>query len=354
MNSPEHRLESGFAGGGLVLGALATLVAVAAFPGLPGAAAPAASPHPQTVTVTPVQGPSWLHHLGLRASETRMGEMGGEEPAPPTARREAGKETGRETGIQGAMHRFLAIFGSDRKEADRAFDRTFQLAGADLYRLNCQSCHGPDGKGASPEINSLLDPVRATSAAGIRAQMAAKGRTIPDDMAGQLASQAEKSIRDRLQNGGKKMPPFRHLRGDEIDALLGYLDHLAGVPAGERADMLVAQSAARVGEHVVKGTCHICHDATGPGGHHATMMEGIIPSLESFPQDYTLNAVVHQVQYGSSRVMGMMGGGMMGGGMMGGGAGGSASGELMPALPYFTEEEIAAAYFYLKEHPPAS
>lgn len=350
MRSPKHD-RSGFTGGGLVLGALAVLAAATALPGFPGSGAPAASP--RAPTVTPVQGPSWLHHLGLRVSESRMGEMGGGEPAPPSGRREAAGKTGSESGFSGAMHRFLSLLGAHRDEADRAFDQTFELAGADLYRLNCQSCHGPDGKGAPPEINSLLDPVRATSVAGIQARMAAKGRTVPDDMARQLATQAEQSIRDRLENGGKKMPPFRHLRGDEIDALLGYLDRLAGVPAGDRADMLVPQSADRVGEHVVKGTCHICHDATGPGGRHTTMMQGTIPSLESFPGDYTLNAVVHQVQYGSSRVMGMMGGGMMGGGMMGG-SGRSVSVEVMPALPYFTEEEIAAAFFYLKRHPPAS
>jgi mono/diheme cytochrome c family protein len=347
MNGP-GRYGPGFTGGGLILGVLATLAALAALPGFPGTGAPAASPRTQAVTVTPVQGPSWLHHLGLRVSETRMGEMGGLEPAPPGSRREAGEGTSSGTGLGAVMHHFLSLFGADRQEAERAFSQTFQLGGADLYRLNCQSCHGPDGKGAPPEINSLLGPVRATSAAGIQAQMAAKGRTIPDDMARQLAAQAEKSLRDRLQNGGKKMPPFRHLRGDEIEALLGYLDHLAGVPAENRADMLVPQSAARVGEHVVKGTCHVCHDATGPGGHHATMMGGIIPSLESFPGNYTLNAVVHQVKYGSSRVTGMMGGGMMGGGR-----GKSSPGEVMPALPYFTEEEIAAAFFYLKQHPPS-
>jgi len=32
------------------------------------------------------------------------------------------------------------------------------LRGADLYRLNCQSCHGETGQGAPPEINSLINP----------------------------------------------------------------------------------------------------------------------------------------------------------------------------------------------------
>jgi len=263
--------------------------------------------------------------------------MGGTNPPPATARREP--QSGA-SGINAVMQRFLALFGSNRQEADRTFNQTFELTGADLYRLNCQSCHGPDGDGAPPEILSLIEPVRATSAVTIEKRMAASGNPIGGEMARQLAAQAVQSIRDRLQNGGAKMPPFRHLRGDEIDALLGYLDQLAGVPAGDSAAMLVPQSAARVGEHVVKGTCHTCHDATGPGGRHMGMMAGVIPSLASFPQQYSLNSVIHQVEYGSSRMQGMMG-------MMGGG-----TGEAMPALPYFTEEEIAAAYFYLNEYPP--
>jgi mono/diheme cytochrome c family protein len=342
------RNAMGFGRGGLVLGVLAVITGLAALPGLPHPEASAAAPDSGAIVVTPVRGPSWLHHLGLQVADTRMGEMGGRGSAPETSRREPALGGGAEGGFRGAMHRFLSLFNSDRAKADQAFNATFELTGADLYRLNCRSCHGPDGRGAPPEISSLLDPVRATTVAGIRQQMAAKGRTIPDALAKQLAAQAEQSIRDRLQNGGKKMPPFRHLRGDEVDALLGYLDHLAGVPGGDRANMLVPQSAARVGEHVVKGTCQICHGATGPGGHRETMMRAIIPSLESLPREYSLDAVIHQVESGSTRMTGMMGGGMMGGGGMGGSGGRG----IMPALPYFTQEEIAAAYFYLSEFPP--
>jgi hypothetical protein len=43
--------------------------------------------------------------------------------------------------------------------------------------------------------------------------------------------------------------------------------------------------------------------------------------------------VVQQVRYGSPEMMGMMGG------------------PGMPALPYITDEEIAAAYFYLNRFP---
>lgn len=340
--------------GRAALATLASVFVVVAAAGAAALAAPRAphraAPEPSgapAVTVTAVHGPSWLHHLRLSVSRSKMGEMGGSGPAPESERREPAPGAGSSQGFNQLMRRFLSMFNSKPEEAERAFHQPFELTGADLYRLNCQSCHGPDGKGAPPEINSVLDPVRGTSVAEIERRMAARGRSIPEDMARDLAAQAEKSIRDRLRNGGEKMPPFPHLRGDEVEALLAYLDRLAGVPGGGKPEKLVPQSAARVGEHVVKGTCQICHDATGPGGHRMAMMGGVIPSLESFPRQYSLDSVIHQVQLGSSAMSGMMGRGMMGGGMMG-----RKGGETMPALPYFTEEEIAAAYFYLKEYPP--
>jgi mono/diheme cytochrome c family protein len=287
--------------------------------------------------VTPVEGPSWLRHLGLAVSETRMGQMGGTGAAPVTGRREpeVGEGGGNTSSLlRSVMGRFLSLLRSNRAQASATLGNTFLLAGADLYRLNCQSCHGPDGEGAPPEIRSLIDPVRGTSADAIEKRMKDAGHPISEAMARQLASQAEATIYDRLRHGGQKMPPFKHLRGDEVEALLGYLDVLAGVPAGARGKLLVPQSAARVGEHLVKGTCHICHDATGPGGGHMTMMRGIIPSLASFPRELSLSLVERQVQYGSSGMMMMMGG------------------ETMPALSYTTEEEVAAAYFYLEEYPP--
>ena len=120
------------------------------------------------------------------------------------------------------------------------------------------------------------------------------------------------------------MPAFSHLRKDEVEALVGYLEKLAGVPPTERDGLAVPESAARVGEHMVRGTCHICHDATGPG---AGLGQGSIPSLVSIPRDHSISGIVHQVQYGSCTAMKLTGG------------------DVMPAYPYFTEEEIAAAYF---------
>lgn len=264
---------------------------------------------PRPSAVTPVQGPSWLKHLGITMSGTRMGQMGGS-IIPATARREP--EIGQQSGAGGEQ---------------------FELTGADLYRIDCRSCHGPEGKGAPPEIHSLIGPVQGTLPALIRRRMEARGAPISEEMAAQMGAEAEKAIRDRLQNGGEKMPAFSYLRPDEVADLLAYLGKLAGVPGKEYA-AVVSESVAHVGEQVIKGNCHTCHDATGPGGGRMMMMRGIIPSLASLPDDHSLSSVIDQVQYGSSGMMMMMGG------------------DRMPPFPYFTKEEVAAAYFYLQAYPP--
>ncbi len=267
------------------------------------------SPSP---AMTPARGPSWLKHLGIRLADTRMGHIGGTDAAPATARREP---------------------GIAQRETAQALRENFELTGADLYRINCRSCHGPTGEGASPEIPSLIGPAQGTSTASIEHRMEQRGAPISEEMATQMASQAEQAIRDRLQKGGKKMPAFAELRPEEITALFGYLRQLANVP-GKQEMLPVNESAGHVGEEVIKGTCHICHDATGPGGSRMMiMMRGMIPSLASLPEYQSLDEVLRQVHYGS-RMMMMMGG------------------SRMPPLPYFTDQEIAAAYFYLRAYPP--
>lgn len=302
--------------------------------------AEAAHPDIPKYPVSPVRGESWLRHLGLTIPETRMGQTGGDESASPSGNEpELAPQ-----GLSSIMHRYWSLFRSRRDDAAQLLDEPFTLEGEDLYRLNCQSCHGPDGEGAPPEIKSLIGPIQGTSAELTLERMRQRGTPISESMAANLATQAEGDVRKRLREGGEMMPPFPHLRGDEVDALLGYLQKLAEVPPTKYQEVLVEESAARVGEHMVKGTCHICHDATGPGGGHMAMMRGVIPSLESFPRDQSVSSFLNQVQNGSSPMMGMMGGrGMMGG--MGGVP-------LMPALPFLTHEESAAAYVYLMRYPP--
>ena len=87
-------------------------------------------------TVTPVVGPSWLTHLGAT---------------------HAGSSLGRGAAVYGP--------GADTKttapQQSLGVPRTFTMTGADLYRLNCQACHGESGTGAPPEIKSArLDKTR--------------------------------------------------------------------------------------------------------------------------------------------------------------------------------------------------
>jgi mono/diheme cytochrome c family protein len=290
--------------------------------------------------VTPAHGPSWLKHLGIfdiRASA--MGEMGGYDPPPPSPRKEpefpvdtasSGNPMG--MGMGGMMGRSYSNYRLSPGEAEKLMDERFFLAGSDLYRLDCRSCHGPNGDGAPPEINSLIGPFQGISPALLEERMKKLGRPIGAKLAKDLAGQAEENIRQRLQNGGKKMPPFRHLDREEVNILLDYLKAHVGAPEAQEKQKLVMQSVSRVGEHLVKGTCQICHDATGPGIGRMGMMRGIIPSLASFPWEQSMQSIVWQVELGS-RMM-----------MMGG--------QRMPAYPYITAEESAAAYLYLLQYPP--
>jgi mono/diheme cytochrome c family protein len=291
--------------------------------------------------VTPVFGPSWLKHLGIFDIRwTAMGQMGGLELAPRSPRQEPNfpvevpPPRGRGgRGMGGMMGQIYSNYPSKPSEVARLMDEKFLLAGIDLYRLNCQSCHGPRGEGAPPEIKSLVGPVKASSPALVQERMKKMGRPIDEALAKELAAQAEASIRERLRQGGKKMPPFGHLDKEEINALLQSLrDHIGGLRP-ETKEILVPQSVARVGEHLMKGTCHICHDATGPGRGRMGMMQGNIPSLASFPWEQSMPSLVRQVELGTVPMM-----------MMGG--------QRMPAYPYITEDEAAASYLYLLRYPP--
>jgi mono/diheme cytochrome c family protein len=288
--------------------------------------------------VTPAIGFSWLKMMGVfDISFSPMGEMGGDAPPPPSDRIEPEFPVGQGPpaggmGMGGMMGRGYAAPQYSRGEIDRMLDQRFVLAGSDFYRLDCRSCHGPEGNGSPPIINSLIGPLKGTSPALIEQRMKKLGRPIGEKLANELASQAQQSILQRLQDGGKKMPPFRHLEGEEVTALMHYLKRHVGAPEAQGKEILITESVARVGEHLVKGTCQICHDSTGPGVRGGGMMRGIIPSLASFPYEQSMQSVVWQVKLGTHNMM--------------------MRGPRMPAYPYITAAEAAAAYLYLVSYPP--
>jgi mono/diheme cytochrome c family protein len=278
-----------------------------------------------------LNGPSWIKHLNLTVSQTHLGQMGGNVSSSSAASAPVGKGA---TSLGSNIQRFLSALRAQPQQASAILNEQFQVAGADLYRWNCQSCHGPTGEGAVPEINSVIGPVQGTSPILTKKRMEGRGLDVDDDMVQQVTDLADGSLRDRLKHGGKNMPSFEYLRADEVEALYGYLEKLASVPPTKRDGLLVPESAARVGEHIVRGTCHVCHDATGPGAGQIALLQGTLPSLASLPKEHSLSGVVHQVHFGSCGMMK------------------TAGAEVMPAYPYFTDEEIASVYFLVYSAKP--
>jgi mono/diheme cytochrome c family protein len=297
------RARAGCRGGALLL----VVMGLVAHPATGGAQRAVA------VEVTPVEGPSTLHHLGLTIERSSMG-WGGQWSPPPS------------------------LVPSLKTPADNTAHRPFELGGADLYRISCRACHKPDGLGSPPEINSLIGPVQAASLQWMTQRMKAMGRPADPALLRELTSGTEADVRKRLKAGGHNMPSFDHLSEAEIDVLRPYLDQMAGVPATARQPRRITEPSDRVGELIVKGTCHICHDATGPSSPPpTTVLSDVIPALASMPHQKTFYQFVQKVRQGAPIPLS---------------AGGVLSRGRMPVFDYLTEAEAASAYSYLSSYPP--
>jgi mono/diheme cytochrome c family protein len=284
----------------IVTGVMATLCVRAT----QGAAEKTAAP----LEVTPVQGPSTLHHLHRTIEGSSMG-WGGQWSAPLNLATPPPR-----AGVRGDL----------------------VLSGADLYRISCRACHRPNGEGAPPEINSIIGPVQSASVQWLTQRMKERGRPTDPAFIRQLTSSTEADLRKRFKTGGHDMPSFDHLSDDEINVLRPFLDQMAGLAGAERRQRYISEPPARVGELIVKGTCHICHDATGPE-NAPTALSGIIPPLSSMSHQKTFADFVHKARDGAPIPMGS--------------AGMSSRGR-MPVFNYLTEREAAAAYSYLSMYPP--
>jgi mono/diheme cytochrome c family protein len=270
-------------------------------------------------TVTPVSGQSWLSHLHRSFEETSMGKTGHLGPAPETL--------------------LLQPPASDGADAARELGYSpdnVVLHGADLYRLNCQGCHGENGLGAPPEIGSVINPVRATSPALVMARMATVGAPMSRAQAVELASESETTLRKRIHEGGKDMPSFPHLTEPEVRALISYLEVLAGVP--NATDLVtVNEPRARIGELIVKSTCHTCHDATGANPMPDQLAAGVIPPLSTLTARTSPEGLVRKVTHGAPIVMGDPP---------------IAERGRMPVFYYLSAAEAADVYDYLSSHAP--
>jgi mono/diheme cytochrome c family protein len=272
--------------------------------------------------VTSVSGDSWLVQLHRSLDETSMGKssgvygpsapMPGERPLGNPALQLSNKFTGQST----------------------------TLHGSDLYRFKCQGCHGALGTGAPPEINSVIDPVRATSASMYIERMKKIGMDVTSKDAGALAKQANGMLLGRLHKGGTDMPsPNPSLTDPEVRSLFAYLRQLAGIPGAEKQQVPIVEPALRVGEHIVKSTCHICHASVGRNPSPRELLESQIPPLSSLTSRLSLNEFVNKVTVGASVSEG--------------------SPEMpfrgrMPVFMYLTPDEVADAYLYLSLYPPSN
>jgi mono/diheme cytochrome c family protein len=269
------------------------------------------------IPVTAVKGESWISHLHKRFSDTSMGKTYHSGPVAPMPGEKSGS-------------------GQGKLSLDFAA-RTMAFHGADIYRLNCRGCHEESGHGTPPEINSVIDPVRATSAGVIIARMKKAGMNMSRANATLLAKQSNTALLDRFHKGGQDMPPFPQLSEPEIRALLAYLRQLAGVPGAEKEQVAINESPAHVGEQIVRSTCHICHNAVGPNPNPQEILEGAIPPLSTLTSRTSLPEFVRKVTAGSPISMGVVPIPFRG---------------RMPVFDYLSDDEVANAYLYLTLYPP--
>ncbi len=268
------------------------------------------------VPVTAVQGESWLSHLHRPFDESSMGRTWELGPPPPMPGEEA-------------PHWQLKL-------SPGFATPIVTLHGSDLYRMNCQGCHQESGLGAPPEINSVIDPVRATSVVVITARMKKAGREMNRADVAELAKQSKVLLLQRLHNGSQNMPP-PNLSEAEIRSVVAYLEQLSGVPGAGKKQIAVKESSYRVGEQIVKATCHICHSATGPNPNPQQILEGAIPPLGTLTTRVSLPEFVRKVTKGAPIIMGMPPMSYRG---------------RMPVFVYLSEDEAADAYLYLTLYPP--
>lgn len=272
-------------------------------------------------TVTAVVGESWLRHLHKPFDESSMGRTW--DLGPPA---------------------LLPWEESPHWQPQLSPGLATNIAtlhGSDLYRLNCQGCHGASGLGAPPEINSVIDPVRATSVAVIMARAKKTGQVTSRADAAVLAKQAKDLLLDRFHKGGQNMPPFPQLSDGEIRSIVAYLELLSDVPGAESNQIAVKESPYRIGEHIVKSTCHVCHSAAGPDPDPQQLYDGAIPPLSTLTTRTTLPDFIRKVTNGASIIMGTPPMSYRD----------SYRGR-MPVFRYLTEEEAADAYMYLTLYPP--
>ncbi len=278
-------------------------------------AALAAETAPRNKPVTPVIGESWLDHLHSAYSDSSMGKTWG----------------------LGPLSRSNPSFLLHSPSRSQHSELWVTVHGADLYRFNCQGCHGPSGLGAPPEVASLIDPVRATSPALVAQRMKNAGAALSRKQISDMTNQARAALLKRLHEGGKAMPSFQHLSEPEIRSLVAYLQLLAGVPDTEHRQNPIQETPDRVGEMVAKSTCHVCHGATGANPTTEELLQGNIPPLSALPFRVSRAQMAQKVTSGAAVPMNSAEEPFRG---------------RMPVFDYLAPDEVSDVYEYLDRYPP--
>jgi mono/diheme cytochrome c family protein len=265
----------------------------------------------QDPTVTPVAGPSWLNHLGVRYDETTLGRSAATYGPAPDQR-------------PGAPPSIPVQVG-----------RPVTLTGADLYRLNCQSCHRAEGTGSPPEIKPVFAAVQGASLELVRRQLQEQGKSSSPANARAQADRARADLVNRIKKGGQRMPARDHLQDADIALIVGYLGNLSGT-TNATVDARRTVSWGRLGENVVKGTCHICHDAVGVRPTDQAMAQGTIPPFNILLKEKPVVDFLTKVRTGApvttDQAVHYRG--------------------RMPVFSYLRDLEVAAAYMFLVDYPP--
>ena len=170
------------------------------------------------VSITAVEGESWIRHLNRAFAETSIGQ---------DLEIRAGSSDPREE-----------VTPWELKLSSSYASQAATLSGSDLYRLNCRGCHGESGQGAPPEINSITGPLQATPVAATMERMKKSGREMSRADVTAMAKESKIILLQRLHNGGKNMP-VPTLSEGEIRSLVAYLEQLSGVPGAEKIKLLL-------------------------------------------------------------------------------------------------------------------
>jgi len=192
-----------------------------------------------------------------------------------------------------------------------------------------------------PEINSVINPVRATSVAVILERTKKTGQEMSRADAAALAKQASVLLNERFHKGGQNMPPFPQLSDAEIRSIIAYLEQLSEVPGAGKNQIAIKESPYRVGELIVKSTCHICHSAAGPDPTPQQLTQGAFPPLSTLTTRTNLSDFIRKVTHGAPIIMGTPPFSYRD----------SYRGR-MPVFRYLTQDEVADAYLYLTLYPP--